>query len=159
MIDNFDQIPLSDFPYYPDAYEGMSMENSVDDPYNPGFQVRECECQEYNEYQGLCKICGGSGIIYTSKKTGLEYGQPYEQQRFLVPVKAHMLSGKERKYGQNWAKSLHMCPRCCEAVPIGFRIRSGRLEAYCRKCDKLRHVKGSHLFWVKEPDFKKVIDG
>jgi len=80
--------------------------------------------------------------------------------RKACKVHNHMpMYGKENTYGQNWFPELFLCPRCVDAVPVGFRVRAKRIEAYCRKCDKLGHKDGSQLFWVKDTDLKRIIDG
>jgi hypothetical protein len=69
------------------------------------------------------------------------------------------LSGKEEKFGQNWHNHLVMCPRCCEAVPVTFKVVSHRIEMHCRKCQKLGHKDGSLIREIDLLKLERIIDG
>ena len=85
-----------------------------------------------------------------SKKTGKKYWNSVEDDKYLIP--RIPLTGPEKKYGQNWDKELHLCPRCVDAVPVFYKIYwrsktdySDDIEIHCQKCKTLGHKDGTYI--------------
>jgi hypothetical protein len=118
------------------------------------WDVETCECKgepPLGHRLGTCKICNrGEGMIYVNKKTGKKYWTDKEEDKYLIP--RIPMTDKEKKYGQNWDKELHLCPRCVDAVPVFYKIYwrsktdySDEIEIHCQKCKTLGHKDGTYI--------------
>ena len=116
-------------------------EYDPENPYNFGPFEPSCECVQ------LTEALYNNGIHMDCRKA--------------CKIHNHMpLSGKEEKYGQNWANSLEMCPRCCEAVPVRFVVVDHRtIEVRCRRCEKLKHKFVSLIKTIEQTELRMIIDG
>jgi hypothetical protein len=145
-----------------DFFEFVGEELTVDEngiivSKNWDYETCECKGEPPLGYRwGTCKICNrGDGTIYVSKKTGKKYWNNKEDDKYLIP--RIPLTGPEKKYGQNWDKNMHLCPRCVDAVPVFYKIDwrsasdySDEIEIHCQKC---RHYGHKDVTYIKTVDW------